>query len=63
MPRWADKLVRLLYAGHAQGNEPIRRLMERIKTVERIVKQRIVVQEVRGHWTPSVQETGEAMAV
>ena len=37
--RLADKLVRLLYDGHAQGNEPIRRVMERIKTVERIVVQ------------------------
>ena len=51
VPRWADKLVRLLYAAHAQGNEPICRVMDRIKTVERIVKQRIVVQEARGHWT------------
>ena len=59
VPRWADKLVRLLYAAHAQGNEPICRVMERIKTVERIVKQRIVVQEDRGHWTPSVEESGE----
>lgn len=45
VPCWADKLVRLLYAGHAQGNEPICRVMERIKTVERIVKRRIVVKE------------------
>lgn len=62
VPRWADKLVRLLYAGHAQGNEPICRVMERIKTVERIVKQRIVVQEERGHWMPSVQEQAVALA-
>jgi DNA-binding transcriptional regulator YiaG len=53
VPRWADKLVRLLYAAHAQGNEPICRVMDRIKTVERIVKQRIVVQEERGHWIPT----------
>lgn len=62
VPRWADKLVRLLYAGHAQGNEPICKVMERIKTVERIVKQRIVVQEERGHWMPSVQEQTVALA-
>ena len=37
--RLADKLVRLLYDGHAQGNEPIRRVIKRIKTVERIVVQ------------------------
>lgn len=63
VPRWADKLLRLLYAGHAQGNEPISRVMERIKTVERIVKQRIVVQESRGHWTPSLQDSSEAVAL
>ena len=62
VPRWADKLVRLLYAGHAQGDEPIRRAMERIKTVERIVRQRIVVQENHGHWVPSVQENTDAIA-
>jgi transcriptional regulator with XRE-family HTH domain len=59
VPRWADKLVRLLYAGHAQGNEPICRVMDRIKTVERIVKQRIVVQEKRGHWTPTSEPAYE----
>ena len=59
VPRWADKLMRLLYAGHAQGNEPICRVMERIKTVERIVKQRIVVKEKRGHWTPTSEPANE----
>lgn len=59
VPRWADKLVRLLYSAHAQGNEPICRVMERIKTVERIVTQRIVVEEERGHWTPRIQESEE----
>jgi DNA-binding transcriptional regulator YiaG len=49
VPRWADKLMRLLYLAHAQGNEPIRRAVERIKTVKRLVKQRIVVQESDGH--------------
>ncbi len=59
VPRWADKLVRLLYAAHAQGNEPICRVMDRIKTVERMVKQRIVVQERRGHWTPTTESLGD----
>jgi DNA-binding transcriptional regulator YiaG len=62
VPRWADKLVRLLYAAQAQGNEPICRVVERIKTVERIVRQRIVVQEDHGHWTPSVEEGTDEMA-
>ena len=63
VPRWADKLVRILYAGHIQGNEPICRVIERMKTVERIVKQRIVVQEEQGHWTPSVEEVLDVLAV
>jgi DNA-binding transcriptional regulator YiaG len=62
VPRWADKLVRLLYLAHAQGNEPIRRAVERIRTVERLVKQRIVVQESNGHWKPSLQESDEVPA-
>jgi hypothetical protein len=62
VPRWADKLIRLLYLAHAQGNEPIRRAVERIKTVERLVKQNIVVQESHGQWTPSLQESAIALA-
>lgn len=56
VPRWADKLARLLYLAHAQGNEPIKRAVERIKTVERLVKQKIVIKEQRGHWTPTLYE-------
>ena len=56
VPRWADKLVRLLYTAHAEGNEPIAKAVERIKTVERLVKQRILVKESRGRWRPSLQD-------
>ena len=61
VPRWADKLVRLLYTAQAEGNEPIAKAVERIKTVERLVKQRIVVKESRGRWKPSLQDE-EAVA-
>ena len=60
VPRWADKLVRLLYTAQAEGNEPIAKAVERIKTVERLVKQRIVVKESLGQWKPSLQD--EAVA-
>lgn len=52
VPKWADKLVRLLYLAHADGNVPIRRAMERIRVVERLTGQRIVVKESRGRWWP-----------
>ena len=50
VPRWADKVVRLLYTAHAEGNERI------AKAVERLVKQKIVVKESRGRWRPSLQD-------
>ena len=61
LPRWADKLIRLLYTAQAQGEEPIAKAVERIKTVERLVKQKIVVKETRGQWRPSLLD--EAVAV
>ncbi len=60
VPRWADKLVRLLYTAQAKGNEPIAKAVERIKTVERLVRQRIVVKESRGQWKPSLQDEDAA---
>lgn len=63
VPRWADKLVRLVYAAHADGNEPIRRAVERINTVERLVKQKIVMQAARGKWRSDVVEQEEPEAV
>jgi hypothetical protein len=56
VPRWADKLVRLLCTTQAEGNEPIAQAVERIKTVESLVKPKIVVKESRGQWRPSLQD-------
>ena len=56
VPKWADKLVRLLYLAQAQGNEPISAAVDRVKTVERSIKQKIVVKESRGQWKPSLQD-------
>jgi DNA-binding transcriptional regulator YiaG len=56
VPLWADKLVRLLYTAQVTGDEPIAKAVERIKTVERLIKQKIVVRESRGQWRPSLQD-------
>ena len=53
---WADKLVRLLYTAQVNGNEPIAKAVERIKTVERLIKQKIVVRTSRGQWRPTLQD-------
>lgn len=54
-----DKLIRLLNTAQAEGNEPIAKAVERIKTVERLVKQRIVVKESRVKWKSSLQDEEE----
>lgn len=59
VPRWADKLLRLLYLAHAEGNVSIRRAVDRIQTVERLTKQRIVVEESQGRWTPRYADEAE----
>ena len=56
VPRWADKLVRLLYTAQAEGSEPIAKAVERLQTVERLVKQKIAVKESRGRWRRSLQD-------
>ena len=56
VPLWADKLVRLLYIAQVNGDEPIAKAVERIKTVERLIKQKIVVRESRGQWRPTLQD-------
>ena len=56
VPKWADKLVRPLYLAQAQGNEPISAAVDRVKTVERLIKQKIVVKESRGQWKPRLQD-------
>lgn len=60
VPRWAAMLVRLLFLAHAQGNQPIRKALERIKTAERLDKQRFIVHESNGHCEHSLQE-GDAL--
>ncbi len=56
VPLWADKLVRLLYTAQVNGDESIAKAVERIKTVELLIKQKIVVRESRGQWRPSLQD-------
>ena len=56
VPKWANKLLRLVYIAHANGDEPIRIAVERASTVERLIAQRILVREREGHWTPELHD-------
>ena len=59
VPRWADKLARLLYVAHAEGNVPIRRAVECIQAVEQLTHQRIVVEDLDGRWQIRVDDAAE----
>jgi DNA-binding transcriptional regulator YiaG len=48
VPKWADKFLRVIFTAHANGDEPVRKAVERAITVERLVSQRILVRETQG---------------
>lgn len=60
IPLWADKLIRLYWAEREEGNEPIRKAMERLNVVERLVASRIVVEDTRRGWRSRVEEAKAA---
>lgn len=59
VPRWADKLLRLLYTAHAEGNVPIRKAVERTNQIERLVHQKIVIQESHKGWESTIEDCDE----
>lgn len=60
VPKWADKLVRLLYTAHADGHETISAVVDRINDVDRLVNQRITLKATTRGWASQVQEEAEA---
>lgn len=55
VPRWADKLVRLLYLAQADGNVPIASAIERINAIERAAKQKIVLRAAKSGWASKIE--------
>jgi putative transcriptional regulator len=47
LPRWADKMIRVLYLAHADGDQKVSSVVHRVATVERLINQKIVAREVR----------------
>lgn len=56
VPKWADKFIRLVFDAHQNGNVPIRNVIERMNTVERLVHEKIVMRERAGQWQPTIKE-------
>jgi DNA-binding transcriptional regulator YiaG len=60
VPKWADKLARLLYAAHADGNETIQSVVARINDVDRLVNQSITLEATSAGWEAVASELAEA---
>ncbi len=58
LPKWANRMVRLVYEAHADGNTAIRRVVERINDIDRLVNRRIVLEQTakRGWQTCSEED-------
>ena len=50
VPLWADKHLRLLWLAANDGQQTVKRVITRLNVVERLVDQRIVVEETRRGW-------------
>ena len=50
VPLWADKHLRILWQAAEDGNATVKRVVSRLNEVERLVHQRIVVEETRRGW-------------
>ncbi len=60
LPKWADKLVRLLYTAHADSNETIHSVVARINDVDRLVNQSITLEATSAGWEAVASELAEA---
>ncbi len=57
VPLWADKHLRLLWLAANDGHQPVANVVARLNVVERLINQRIVVEETRRGWRSRVDPT------
>ena len=63
VPKWANRMIRLVFEAHADGNTAIRRVVARINDVDRLVQQRIVLtQSGKRGWTAQAEQEEELQA-
>ena len=64
VPKWANRMIRLVFEAHADGDAAIRRVVERINDIDRLVNRRIVLEQTeRRGWQARTEEDGIAAAV
>ena len=59
-PKTAEKLLRVVYLAHAQGDAPVRAVVQSANAIERAKLQTNVLHERRGTWEPSVKDLSPA---
>ena len=62
VPKWANRMIRLVFEAHADGNAAIRRVVNRINDVDRLVHQRIVLEQSPKGWHARAAEDAGAAA-
>lgn len=63
VPKWANRMIRLVFEAHADGDAAIRRVVERINDIDRLVNRRIVLEQTARHgWQARTEEYGIAAA-
>jgi putative transcriptional regulator len=62
IPLLADKHLRLIWVEHDNGNEVIKRVMDRLNIVEQVTESKIILKETRTGWKSQVKYESEAEA-
>ena len=55
IPLLADKHLRLIWAEHDDGNEAIKRVMDRLKIVEQVTQSKIILKETSLGWKSRIE--------
>ena len=60
LPRWADKLIRLIYMGHSDGNETVESAITMLNDMDRALNQKVVFEETDSGWHESQEQEAAA---
>jgi putative transcriptional regulator len=55
LPLWGDRNIRLLWKAREDGNETIKRVMDRLKIVEQVTQSKIILKETRSGWKSRIE--------
>lgn len=62
LPLWGDRNIRSLWKAREDGNETIKRVMDRLNIVEQVTQSKIILKETRSRWKSRVEYETETPA-